>query len=242
MIQQLIVNGCSYTESYAWGLGHVDLADKLGIVGCNDTPPAVSLAIGGSANSRILRTALKHSYITQVPTLYVLGLTFVSRVELPICKTLDEFEGAWCNPQNQEFEKRWQHHWTGRDSEQFVEIKLKSEIYSILDRTEDLMYRVISTITDIQNRGHRVLVFQQADNLYQEHLANPRLKLFQRPEIIEGFAWRAIAWQCAQGVEPKIYPAGSWHVPPDMTHPKIGEHQKINEYLTNYIQEHKILE
>ena len=60
-------------------------------------------------------------------------------------------------------------------------------------------------------------------------------------EIIEGFAWRAIAWQCAQGVEPKIYPAGSWHVPPDMTHPKIGEHQKINEYLTNYIQERKLL-
>ena len=241
MIQQLVVNGCSYTESYAGGLGHVDLAGKLGIVGCNDMPPAVSLAIGGSANSRILRTSLKHSYITQVPTLYVLGLTFVSRLELPICNTVDEFEGAWCNPQNQEFESRWQPQWTVQDSEQFVQTKLKSEIYSILDRTEDLMYRVISAIADIQSRGHRVLVFQQADNLYQEHLTNPRLKLFQRPEIVNGFAWQAIAWQCAQGVEPKTYPAGSPHVPPDMTHPKIGHHQKINEYLTNYIQEHKIL-
>jgi hypothetical protein len=84
-------------------------------------------------------------------------------------------------------------------------------------------------------------MFQQADNLYQEHLSNPRLKLFQRPEIIEGFAWRAIAWQHAQGVEPKTYPPGTQHVPPDMTHPKIGQHQKINEYLTNYIQEHKLL-
>ena len=103
------------------------------------------------------------------------------------------------------------------------------------------MYRVVSAITDIQSRGHRVLVFQQADNLYQEHLSNPRLKLFQRPEIIEGFAWRAVAWQHDQGVEPTIYAAGSPHVPPDATHPKSGEHQKINEYLTNYIQEHKIL-
>jgi hypothetical protein len=241
MIQQLVVNGCSYAESYAGGNGHVDLASRLGIVDHHNIPQAVSLAIGGSANSRILRTTLKHSYVTRVPTLYVLGLTFVSRLELPICNPVDEFEGAWCNPQNQEFESRWQHQWTKKDSEQFVETKLKSEVYSILDRTEDIMYRVISTITDIQSRGHRVLIFQQADNLYQAHLSNPRLKLFQRPEIIEGFAWRAIAWQYEQGVRPKTYPFGSPDVPPDMTHPEIGQHELINQYLTNYIQEHKIL-
>jgi hypothetical protein len=68
-----------------------------------------------------------------------------------------------------------------------VETKLKSEVFSILDRTEDLMYRMLATITDLQSRGHRVLMFQQADNLYLSHLDNPRLKLFQRPEIINGF-------------------------------------------------------
>lgn len=242
MIKLVVVNGCSYTKSYAKGNGHIDLARGLGIVGHHNIPQAVSLAIGGSANSRILRTTLKHSYITQVPTLYVLGMTFVSRLELPICNTIDEFEGSWCNPQNQEFRPRWQHQWTVRDSEQFVKIKLKSEVYSILDRTEDLMYRMISAIADIQSRGHRVLMFQQADNLYQEHLSNPRLKLFQRPEIIKGFAWRAVPWQHAQGVEPTIYPPGTQHVPPTITHPKSGQHQMVNEYLTNYIQEHKILE
>jgi hypothetical protein len=241
VIKLLVVNGCSYTQSYSDGNGHIDLARRLGIVGHHNIPLAVSLAIGGSANSRILRTALKHSYITQVPTLYVLGMTFVSRLELPICNPDDEFEGTWCNPQNQEFESRWQHQWTVKDSEQFVKIKLKSEVYSILDRTEDLMYRMISAIADIRSRGHRVLMFQQADSLYQEHLSDPRLKLFQRPEIIEGFAWRSVAWQHAQGVEPTIYAAGSPYVPPDITHPKPGQHQLVNEYLTNYIQEHKIL-
>jgi hypothetical protein len=241
MIKLLVVNGCSYTHSYAGGNGHIDLARRLGIVGHHNIPLAVSLAVGGSANSRIIRTTLKHSYTTQAPTLYVLGLTFISRLELPICNVVDEFEGAWCNPQNQEFSSRWQNHWTGRDSEQFIKTKLKSEMYSILDRTEDLMYRVISAIADIQSRGHRVLIFQQADNLYQEHLSNPRLKLFQRPEIIEGFAWRAVSWQHAQGVAPTIYSAGSQYVPPDVTHPEPGHHQQINEYLTNYIQEHKIL-
>ncbi len=230
----LVVNGCSYMDSYASGNGHVELATQLGL-----TNP-VSLAIGGSANSRILRTTLKHSY-TAPPTLYILGMTFLSRLEIPICEQVDNFEGRWINPQNQEFKHRWQHGWTDRDSDQFVETKLKTEVFSILDRTEDLMYRMLSTIADLKSRGHRVLMFQQADNLYQEHLANPRLELFRRPEIIGGFEWRAIAWQAENGVAPKQYLPGSPYVPPDMTHPAIGHHALINDYLTNYIQEHKIL-
>lgn len=235
MIQQLIVNGCSYSESYAAGAGHQDLANRLNI------PVAASLAIGGSANSRILRTALKHSYAATVPTLYVLGMTFVSRLELPICNPENEFEGRWCNPQNQEFVTRWQQEWGRSETEQFVELKLCSEVYSILDRTEDLMYRMLSAIADFKSRGHRVIMYQQADNLYQDHLTDPRLQHFQCPEIIGGFEWRAIAWQYNQGVRPKTYPFGSPSVPPDMTHPEIGQHDLINNYLTNYIQEHKLL-
>jgi hypothetical protein len=235
VIQQLVVNGCSYAESYAMGDGHQYLARRLGI------PTADSLAIGGSANTRILRTALKHSYSTDVPTLYVLGMTFVSRMELPICEQVNNFEGRWANPQNQEFSHRWQHNWTQKSTDRFVELKLQSEVYSILDRTEDLMYRMLSAISDFHSRGHRVLMFQQADNLYQEYLSDPRLQWFQRPEIVGGFEWRAIAWQYEQGVRPKTYPFGTPHVPPDMTHPEIGHHDALNEYLTNYIIEHKIL-
>jgi len=230
----LVVNGCSYMESYAAGQGHVDLAKQLGLSN------ATSLAIGGSANSRILRTTLKHSY-TAPPTLYVLGMTFLSRLEIPICEPENDFEGRWVNPQNQEFRQRWQYEWTQADSDQFVEIKLKSEVFSILDRAEDLMYRMLSTISDLQSRGHRVLMFQQADNLYTNLLNEPRLALFDRPEIVGKFAWRATAWQAEQGVQPKDYGPGAPYVPPDMTHPAIGHHQMLNEYLTNYIQERKLL-
>ena len=233
--QQLVVNGCSYMESYASGFGHQELAERLSI------PQAISLAISGSANSRIIRTTLKHSYNTNVPTLYVLGMTFVSRLELPICNPNNDFEGRWCNPQNQEFSSRWQHDWTRKETDEFVQLKLRSEVYSILDRTEDLMYRMLGAIADLQSRGHRVLMYQQADNLYQDYLTDSRLQHFQRPEIIGGFEWRAIAWQYKQGVRPKTYPFGSPNVPPDMTHPEIGQHDLINNYLTNYIQEHKLL-
>ena len=230
----LVVNGCSYMESYAVGQGHVDLAQKLGL----DSP--ASLAIGGSANSRILRTTLKHSY-TAPPTFYVLGMTFLSRLEIPICEQLNEFEGRWVNPQNQEFKHRWQYDWTQADSDQFVETKLKSEVFSILDRIEDLMYRMLSTIADLQSRGHQVLMFQQADNLYSDFLSDPRLLLFDQPEIVGKFGWRASAWQAEQGVQPKDYGPGAPYVPADMTHAAIGHHQMLNEYLTNYIQERKLL-
>jgi len=237
MINSLVVNGCSYMHSYARGQGHRDLAKQLGITGRVD-----SLAIGGSANSRILRTTLKHSYQTTEPTLYILGMTFVSRLEVPICEPENDFEGRWCNPQNQEFARRWQHDWSQQDSDLFVKIKLKSEVYSILDRIEDLMYRMIATISDLQTRGHCVLMFQQADNLYQEHLTNPRLQLFDRPEIVGGFEWRATAWQASQGVKPKQYPPSSHYVPPDMTHPAVGHHAVLNDYLTNYLRDNKILQ
>lgn len=230
----LVVNGCSYMDSYAVGQGHVDLATRLSITQAN------SIAIGGSANSRILRTTLKHSY-TAPPTLYVLGMTFLSRLEIPICEPENDFEGRWVNPQNQEFKYRWQYDWTQADSDQFVDTKLKSEVFSILDRVEDLMYRMLSTVADLKSRGHKVLMFQQADNLYTDLLNNPRLTLFDQPEIVGGFAWRATAWQADQSVLPKDYGPGAPYVPPDMTHPAVGHHQKLNEYLTNYIQERKLL-
>jgi hypothetical protein len=235
MIQQLVVNGCSYTHSYALGNGHEDLAQRLGIA------HADSIAISGSANSRILRTTLKHSY-TAPSTLYVLGMTFLSRLEVPICEPETDFEGRWVNPQNQEFAYRWQTGWNRKESEQFVDTKLKTEVYSILDRTEDLMYRMLSTIDSLKSRGHRVLMFQQADDLYQGYLTDLRLRLFDCPEIVNGYQWRATAWQSAQGVEPKKYPPGSPYVPPDMTHPAVGHHHKLNEFLTTYIQEYKILQ
>jgi len=225
-------------DSYARGQGQVDLANRLGL------ESAHSLAIGGSANSRILRTTLKHSYTATVPTFYVLGMTFVSRLELPICEEENSFEGRWINPQNQEHKARWQLHWTDRDREQFVETKLKSEIYSIVDRTEDLMYRMLSTIRDLKSRGHQALLYQQADTLYQAYVHDPKLALLNScAEIVHGFRWRATAYQHEQGVPKTKYAADSQHsVPPDMTHPEPGQHHVLNTYLTNYINEHKILQ
>jgi hypothetical protein len=49
---------------YTDGAGHYDLAKRFGTV-------AEDISITGSANSRILRTTLKHSYQSERKCLYV---------------------------------------------------------------------------------------------------------------------------------------------------------------------------
>ena len=237
-VKHLVVNGCSYMEVYATGLGHWDLADRLSM----DT--SESLAIGGSANTRIIRPTLKHSYQAVEPNLYILGMTFLSRLEIPILENQSEFEGRWTNPQNQQFVKDWQYGWEQSETNQFVTLKLNSEMYSILDRVEDLMYKILSMISDLHARGHRVLVYQQADPIYQEYLKDPRLDLFKSaPAIVDGYRWRAVPWQLSNGVPPTNYGANPiYDVPDDIKHPRAGHHQKLNEFLVDYIGKNSILE
>ena len=238
MIQQLVANGCSYMDMYAQGGGHADLAQQLGIADCS------CLAIGGSANSRIIRSTLKHSYQTTVPTFYLLGMTFLSRLELPILyqDPAREFEGSWTNPQNQQFRSQWMPNWTDRDTKHWVGLKLKSEFQSIVDRLEDLMYRMLSLQTSLTARGHRVLMYQQADNIYQEFLEDSRFELFKNNTgIKDGFVWRSIAWQHGHKVAAVTYSETDQYVPPDMAHPLPGHHLMINTHLTQYIKDAKIL-
>jgi hypothetical protein len=236
-VNHLVVNGCSYMEAYAEGHGQVDLAERLGIA------TSESLAIGGSANTRIIRTTLKHSYQATQPTFYVLGMTFLSRLEIPILERQPDFEGRWTNPQNQQFAKDWQYGWGQAETDQFVDIKLKSEIYSILDRTEDLMYKILTMISDLQVRGHCVLVYQQADDVYNQHIDDPRFDLFRKTSnIISGYTWRAVEWQHEQGVPAMTYGSNPIHkVPEKWMHREKGYHQTLNKFLVDYINQHSIL-
>jgi hypothetical protein len=252
--KHLVVNGCSYMDVYASGRGHIDLASQLGI------PNAIDLSKGGSANSRILRTTLKHSYTLTEPALYILGMTFVSRSEIPILRYEvgvepdTSFEGRWTNPQNQFTKNLWEHFWTEKDSRDWVETQHKVEVYSLLDRTEDLMYRMLATISDLTSRGHQVIMFQQADASYMfdepvgtSIIDSPRLALFASTKnIIQGFRWLAIQWQHEQGVpttsytnmlvkNPILMPGSPSDTPENIKHRQTGKHQLLNQFLVDYI-------
>ena len=238
-ITRLVVNGDSYMELYAKGGGHIDLATRLSL------PNSKSLAIGGSPDTRIIRTSLKDSYLTNESTLYILGVGFLSRWEVPILKvdSEEEFEGRWTNPQNQDYVDRWEHHWGRSETAQLMELKLKSDFYSVPDRLEDLMYRLVAMISDLHARGHRVLIYQQADDIYQRYLERNTMRLFKNnPIFIEGLTWLSVPWQLKNGIPPNPLPANApYKVPDSIRHPMAGRHELLNEFLHNYIVEHNIL-
>ena len=241
MIEGLVVNGCSYMDVYAAGGGHIDLAKKLKL------DHSESISQSGCSNSRIIRTTLKHSYFSKRKNLYILGTTFISRNEAPIlrCDDPGSFEGRWTNPQNQMYQTDWDFHWTKKDTDNFVNLKLKEEINSITDRTEDLMYRLLSLIESLNSRGHQVLIYQQADTDYLEIKKSPRLRLFKtKTNFVMGFLWSAIQWQHSQGVpvQEGNYNNIYGYCPDNMKHRAPGHHDKINEFLTEYIQVYRLLE
>jgi hypothetical protein len=235
-ITRLVVNGDSYMEVYAQGLGHVDLAEKLGIADSG------SRAIGGSSDSRIIRTTLKDSYLTEQPTLYVLGVGFLSRWEVPVLNNDhdDTFEGRWTNPQNQHYVSRWEHNWNLKLTSQLMDLKLTTDFYSVPDRLEDLMYRLVAMISDLHARGHAVVIFQQADDIYQRYLDRDSMRLLHNnPIFIDSLRWRAVPWQIAQGVPTINYGQNStYDVPDELKHPAPGQHEILNKFLAQYIKDH----
>jgi hypothetical protein len=234
-VKRLVVNGCSYAEWYARGNGHVDLANQLGI----DT--AKSLALPSSCNTRILRTSLKDSYATAIPTLYVIGLTFLGRSELPIRPPTDDFEGRWLSITNYPAPTaQYDLGWNSELVEKFIDLRLKYQLYSILDRLEDLMYLISSTINDLKSRGHQVLIFKQADDVYESMLDDPRVDLLKKSiNIVDGLRWCANEWQYDRGVE--WNPIDSKISLRNHRHPVAGQYQILNKFLIDYISTNQLI-
>jgi len=95
---------------------------------------------------------------------------------------------------------------------------------------------------DLHARGHRILVFQQADDIYQQYLPQPRFDLFRRCNwIIDGYAWCAIPWQHEQGV-PTSDAVIDGSVPPRIRHRKPGCHDHLNQFLVDHVQRSSLLD
>jgi hypothetical protein len=241
MITNLVVNGCSYMATYAEGLGHRDLGKRLGLFG-------ESITVTGSANSRILRTTLKHSYETDKKCLYVLGMTFISREELPICR-YDEYsfptekeiwEGAWTNPQNQLFGKnRWTEQWSDNDTKNWIVFRQKYEQGTMVDRLENLMYQMLAVRDSLTHRGHNCIIFQQADHWWDGMLLEEydRIRLLNNKNILGDFKWCAIREQHNAGV---AYVSGEENVPEYLRHRSPHKHEWLNNYLEQYVRQHEL--
>lgn len=234
MINRLVINGCSYMNYYHEGGGTQDLADRLGLL------EYTSLAKNSVCNSRILRTTIRDMYATDTPTLYVVGTSFINRYELTLLNQPDT-DGSWvsCNGQPiNRLPETYKKEALLLDINNFA--KSHVNLMNGRDLLEDLMYRLLCLIDAAKNKSHRVLIFNTAEHAVDYYLHEPRYdQMRQTVEIIGGFHWRSIPWQFEQGA---TYPPEDEQYPADCRHVSPGQHQWLNEFLTNYIKEYKILQ
>jgi hypothetical protein len=234
MINRLVVNGCSYTHAYTDGFGHVELANLLTIAETH------SLTKPGSSNQRIIRTTLKDSYTTSKNTFYIIGLSFLNRIEFPVGVIDNEIEGRWLNFQNAVNPNHlYDNTWNFEDSKKLIDLKIKSEILSVTDRLEYIMYQLVSMINDLTSRGHQVLIFRQPTDIYDSLLNDEPFTLLKKyVNIIDGLSWSALEWQFNNGV--------NWDSKDDdkllgHRHPCSGQHHTLNKFLLHYIQKNQLL-
>jgi hypothetical protein len=233
--------------AYTYGNGHIDLAKALMI------NHAESIAVSGCNNSRIIRSTLKHCYLNEIPTLYVLGMTFLSRWELPINSESTELDGHWINPQALPPNGNYLNHWTADDTETFKNLMFKAYIPNFADSLEDLMYRLVALDVAVRNRGHKLLVYNQVETEVQEHVNDPKFVLLHDRFFVDKFAWPAVVWQHNQNVPTQshtvvpqrrnLVATKSSSPPPPLhfQHRKPGEHHLLNQYLVNYIKNNHIM-
>jgi len=235
---RLVINGCSYMQCYADGNGHGDLAAQLKIT------QHENLAEPGACNNRIIRTTLRDSFVNPAPTLYVIGVTFVSRYELPVNKDRVYPDGKWLS-----FTTSGLSHPSTvvidpcvceKDLDWYQDIWLKINLTSFDEWAEDLQYRLLSMCDSLNRRGHSCIVFNTAEAVLDYVLDQSKFQpMKSQRQIIDGLKWKSIPWQFDQGA--------AW-LPNDERHDRNcrhvapGQHQWLNQYLTNYIQEYTILQ
>ena len=233
MIGRLVVNGCSYVKCYDMGNGHISLAEQLNM------PLAYSLALPGSCNNRIIRTTLKDSYITNQPTLYIIGLSFLNRSELPVGREKG-IEGKWISFQNQINPNLIADFWSDQDSRQAVEHNLKIESHAIKDKLEDLMFKLLAMISCLTSRNHQIIIFRQTPDYYTNYLSENRFRFLKNyANIVDGLAWGGLKFQAKQNIK---YGTADKLLPKLIRHPLPGEHEPLNKFLVEYIHLHNLLE
>ena len=243
-LTRLVVNGCSYMAYYDKGGGTQDLAARLGIL------TAENLSYNSVCNSRIIRTTLRDSYQTSNPTCYIIGISFLTRHEIPILLGRDNKDGKWATV-NSTFAENiksivarkvdgMDQHFTQQDIADYCALYDKFTVLGVEDLALNLQYQLLSLQDSLYHRGHRCLIFNTAEHALDWVIDKQEFDLLKSDKrFIEGLKWKSIPWQFEQGADfypgDEIYPAESRHV-------ALGQHQWLNEFLVDYINQHGILE
>jgi hypothetical protein len=234
MIERLVVSGCSYMEHYTDGNGHTELAKILNI------PTAINLAKSGACNDRIIRSISRDSLLTRAPTLYLVGLTFLHRYELPICAERSD-DGLWESCTGNMLSRRsssWRTDIALNEYNSYA--ALRTHMFYLNESLEKTMYQVLTLINSVKQLGHRIVIFNTAESGADQFLDELRFQLLKTtPEIVGSYKWQSIRYQIDCGAKWSVHDS---KLEKYVRHVAPGEHRWLNEFLTNYIHEYKILQ
>jgi hypothetical protein len=220
-------------QNYHDGGGTRDLADTLEIQSYQ------GFAKSGSCNDRIIRTVLRDCFATMEPTFYIVGLTFLHRYEIPIRNTPAD-DGLWESCPGKSLDSR-SIHWRSEislDDYNFYS-KLRTHMFYLNESLEKTMYQTLSMIHTVKNLGHKILVFNTAEFGVDDFLSQSRFQLLNNKHIVESYRWRSIQYQLDCGAK---FLDNDSNLEKYIRHVAPGEHRWLNEFLTKYIQENKILQ
>lgn len=234
MKSRLVSNGCSYMWNYAQGSGHEDLAHELKI------QQAHSLAQCGSANSRILRTTIRDA-LCNPPTLYIIGLSFISRHDYPISAQILDQDGPWLAMQNLPPDINIDRCVPGishQDVSDIFKVKQKLCVYGSFWYFDELQLHLKCLILALRGLGHTCAIFFSAEQQHLNWLDDHRFQdIIKFPEFVHGLQWLSVPWQHDQGV-PCQYDD---RIDGIFRHRQQGEHKKFNDFLAAYIINNNLL-
>ncbi len=239
-INRLVINGCSYLVQYVRGGGHYDLAEQL-------LPPnseVVSLCMAGGSNSRIVRTTLEDCYNSTIPTLYVIGVTFMHRFELPILKVdhkQEKYIGFTDNFKHPTTYKPFNDGVTINDVKKFNELQLKFNISAEREMIINLVYSLTSLVDSIVRSGHSVVVFNTGEIAFKRYETCNAIQYVSRyKQIVKKLHWYSNEYQFCHGarVDPQDI---SRNMELICKHVAEGEHSILNNFLTHYIKNNDLL-
>lgn len=227
-IERLVINGCSYMWYYHRGGGSQDLAKKLSLRSHH------SLAEPGACNSAIVREVLRDSY-QNLSTLYVIGLTFISRTELPVGST----SSLWRSTSNTQ-PPTMHHKWSVDDDQNYLQLWQKSMVFGVNAVLQDLWLKLLCLIDSLTLRGHQVIIFNTAEHIveYQDESQLIFQIIESRREIIDALRWKSVPWQLQQGAQ---YVMQDENLNPKIRHVAPGHHNHLNDFLVDYIKQHSLM-
>jgi hypothetical protein len=218
-----------------WSQGGLeDLAHKLGLDGFDN------LAKTGSCNSRIIRTTLRDSYCTTQPSLYIIGLTFLTRHELPVA-TPQSNDGKWLSLNSKlNLLPSLDAHVSRQDIERYCGLWDRFTALAVEDLAQTLQYQLLSLCDSLEHRGHRCVIFNTAEYVLDWVIDKPAFGLLQsKKQLVQGLRWKSIPWQFEQGAK---WLSVEDHMPLQARHVAPGQHQWLNKFLIDHINQQAILQ